>query len=49
MAVPLLGMLVAMPVGVAAGLASTGWLMKNSENLYTQWLKSDRALDTAHH
>jgi hypothetical protein len=37
-AVPLLGMLVAVPLGVAAGLAYTGWLMKNSSDMYSRWL-----------
>jgi hypothetical protein len=38
-AVPLLGMLVAAPLGTAAGLAYTGWLMKNSSRLYARWLE----------
>lgn len=37
-AVPLLGMLVAVTLGTAAGLAYTGWLMKNSADIYSQWL-----------
>lgn len=36
---PMLGMLVTLPVGVAAGLAYTGWLMKNSAELYARWLE----------
>lgn len=38
-AVPLLGMLVAAPLGTAAGLAYTGRLMKNSTRLYARWLE----------
>jgi hypothetical protein len=37
---PLLGMLVAWPLGIAAGLAHTGWLMRNSAGLYSRWLRS---------
>ncbi|MDE8667189.1 hypothetical protein PY310_01165 [Pseudarthrobacter sp. H3Y2-7] len=37
-AVPLLGMLVAVTLGVAAGLAYTGRLMKNSAEVYSRWL-----------
>ena len=37
-AVPALGMLVAALLGTAAGLARTGWLMKNSAGLYSRWL-----------
>jgi hypothetical protein len=38
-AVPLLGILVAVPLGVAAGLAYIGRLMKNSAHLYARWLE----------
>ncbi|GAA1792723.1 hypothetical protein GCM10009712_44460 [Pseudarthrobacter sulfonivorans] len=37
-AVPLLGMLVAVTLGTAAGLAYTGRLMKNSADVYSRWL-----------
>lgn len=37
-AVPLLGMLAAVFLGLAAGLAHTGWLMKNSAELYSRWV-----------
>lgn len=36
---PMLGMLVTLPLGAAAGLAYTGWLMKNSDELYSRWLE----------
>lgn len=36
---PMLGMLMAVPLGIAAGLAYTGWLMKNSAELYARWLE----------
>ncbi|WP_087874406.1 hypothetical protein [Arthrobacter globiformis] len=36
---PILGILVAVPLGVAAGLAYTGWLMRNSAELYARWLE----------
>lgn len=36
---PMLGMLVAVPLGIAAGLAYTGWLMKNSAEIYARWLE----------
>ena len=36
---PLLGMLVIWPLGLAAGLAYTRRLMMNSAELYAQWLK----------
>ena len=38
-AVPLVGMLVAAPLGTAAGLAYIGWLMRNSTRLYARWLE----------
>jgi hypothetical protein len=37
-AVPLFGMLAAVLLGLAAGLAHTGWLMKNSTELYSRWV-----------
>lgn len=37
-AVPLVGMLAAVLLGAAAGLAHTGWLMKNSTELYSRWV-----------
>lgn len=35
---PVLGLLMAWPVGVSAGLAYTRWLMVNSGRLYSEWL-----------
>lgn len=36
---PLLGLLIAFAVGVAAGLGYTRWLMANSAELYDRWLQ----------
>jgi hypothetical protein len=36
--VPVLGLLLAWPAGVSAGLAYTRWLMVNSGRLYAKWL-----------